>query len=272
MSEHIVGMMFCHNEGDILAQTIESALDNVDSLFIADDGSTDNSFDIIKAMHRAHKDKIELAVHRQKNKNDKGQRSFLLDEIRKRYKPENTWVQLIESDIMILDTDIRKAIKEHAVHDLAMSWVALNAAREAGTWKEADTYPHWGRPLKEIMYGAHWLEIMLYTWRPLEKLYFDREPWRPWPRGFSHYTNQEVKGSYGRKPSAPLLLHVGYRGPTHFHQKYFGRWPNNRHPKYQGWDVSSPASCDKTVWFFNGFWNRELFEPSRAGWSHWRRS
>lgn len=271
MADNIVGMLFCKNEGDILAQTIEAALPKVDSLMIADDGSTDNSWEIIKCMKRAHKDKIELAVKRQANRNDKGQRTFLLNEIRKRYKPENTWVQVIESDIMILDTDVRKAIKEHSVHDIAMSWIALNAAREAGTWKEVDTYPHWGRPLIEIMDKAHWLEVMLYTYRPLEKLYFG-DHWRPWPQGFSNYTSQPVKGSYGRKPSAPLLLHVGYRGPTHFHKKYYGKWPNNRHPKYKEWDVSTPESCDKTVWFFNGYWNKELYPASRAGWKHWRRS
>jgi len=272
MSDSIVGMMFCHNEGDILAQTIEAAIPKVDKLYIADDGSTDNSWDIIKAMKHAHGRDRVAAYKRQANKNDKGQRSFLFNEIKKENKAEDTWVQVIESDIIILDTDVREAIRDHSVHDMAMSWIALNAAREVGTWREADTYPHWGRPLTEIMPYAHWLEVMLYTFRPLEKLYFDREPWRPWPRGFSHYTSEQVKGSYGRKPDAPLLLHVGYRGPTHFHKKYFGKWPNNRHRKYNEWDVTSPESCEKTVWFFNGYWNKELYPATRAGWKHWRRS
>lgn len=269
--DSIVGMMFCHNEGDILAQTIEAALPKVDSLFIADDGSTDNSWDIIKAMKRAHKDKIEVGVKRQTNKNDKGQRTFLLNEIRKRYKPENTWVQIIESDMIVLDTDIRKAIKEHSVHNMAMSWIALNAAREVGTWKEADTFPHWGRPLTEIMPGAHWMEVLLYTFRPLEKLYFKTEPWRPYPAGFGYYTDQPVKGSYGRKVSAPLVLHMGYRGPTHFCHKYNGRWPNNKHPKYHSWDVSTVKTVEESVYFFNGTWNSELFEASRAGWRQFRK-
>jgi len=268
MADHIVGMMFNHNEGDILEETVEDALTHVDSLFLADDGSTDYSPKIVNSFNRPPK--VELAVARKADPRDRGQRTFLLDEIRKRYKPENTWVQLIESDIMIIDTDIREAIKEHAVHDLAMSWMCVNAARKAGTWKEVDTYPNWSMSMRKMMPYAHWMEFMLYTFRPLPALNYNTGSWRPWPAGFGSYTNQQVKGSYGRKVSAPLLLHIGYRGPTHFSKKYKGKWPGNRHPKYP-WDVSTPETVEDTCFFFNGTWNKDLFDASRKGWYKFRK-
>ena len=270
MSDHIVGMMFNHNEGDILEEIITKAIRNVDSLFIADDGSNDRSWAIIDYLSKKHKDRIEYTAKRDRNLRDKGQRQHLLDTIRERYKAENTWVQIIESDIIILDTDIKSAIREHSVHDLAMSWMCINAARKYGTWKEVDTYPNWDMPMTELMPYAHWMEFMLYTFRPLPRLHY-ADHWRPWPSGFSAYTDKQVKGSYGRKPSAPLLLHVGYRGPSHFHKKYVGKWANDKHPKYP-WDVSSAKAVEDTCFFFNGQWNNnELFEASRKGWSAWRR-
>ena len=168
------------------------------------------------------------------------------------------------------ERNIKKAIKEHAVHDLAMSWMCINAARPAGTWKEVDTYPNWKMSMREMMPEAHWMEFMLYTFRPFEGLSY-QDQWRPWPSGFSKYAGtKQVKGAYGRKPSAPLLLHVGYRGPTHFYEKYKDKWPNKMHRKYP-WDISSVKKVEETCFFFNGTWNKDLFPASRKGWAAWRR-
>ena len=40
----IIGMMWNKNEGDILEEIIEAALSRVDTLFVADDGSTPGGF------------------------------------------------------------------------------------------------------------------------------------------------------------------------------------------------------------------------------------
>lgn len=267
MSEHIVGLMFSKNEADILPQIIEDALPKVDSLFIADDGSDDASWSIIQAYAKAHKDKIEH-IRQIPDPIDKGQRQALLDKIRKRYKPENTWVQLIESDVMILDTDIRAAIATQAVSDLAVTWTMINACRFPGeTWREVDTYPFWGMPLKELMPKAHYMEHLLYTFRPLPKLIYDSDRWRPYPRGFGQYVNGKVKiGSKGK--NCPLLLHLGYRGPTHFHLKFKkGGPPFPRHSRYPSWDMSTPETVLNTVSFFNDTWNKNAFAASRLGWA-----
>ena len=262
MVDTVVGMMWNRNEGDILEDTLTAALKKVDTLFIADDNSTDNSWDIIQA----HSSEIEYMRNCREVPGDVGSRQVLLNEIRKRYKPENTWVQIIESDIMILDTDIREAISGWAVDDLGVTWQLLNAARKPGTWGEV-SYPNWDKPIQEVMPYAHLVEYMLYTYRPLPGLTYTGDFWRPWPNGFAKYVkNFPLKR--GRKGlTSPLLAHYGFRGPVHFKKKY----GNNKFRKYPSWDLTSVETIEDTVYYFNGVWNGSLFDMSREGWRKFRK-
>mgnify|MGYP005827619945 CR=1 FL=1 len=265
--DNIIGMMWNYNEADVLEEVIRAALPHVDSLFIADDNSKDNSWEIIQSLKKMYPDKIEYIRNKRADPRDQGQRQSLLNEIRKRYKPENSWVQIIESDIMILDTNIREALKDFAQQDLGMSWQTLNAAREPGTWKEADTYPEWDKSITEIMPLAHWIEVMLYTFRPLPDLAYNLDTWKPWPQGFAKYSTGEL--TFGRRClNAPLLAHYGYRGPTHM---YLKNKHLDSHRKYTSWRFDSPEVVEETVYFFNGIWNNGLFPMSREGWINWRK-
>lgn len=262
--EHIVGMMWNKNEGDILEEIIDAALPHVDSLFIADDGSSDDSWPYIQSIARRRSDKIEY-IRNERNNNVDRQRTPMLDEIRRRYKAESTWVQIIESDIMIVDTDIRTALEEFAVDNIAMTWQLLNAVRLPWTWEGFDTYPKWTAPIKEIMPYCHPMEIMLYTFRPLPKIYYDQRFWRPWPRGFSHYSDKPIK-IRSKKPTAPLLGHYGYRGPTHMWKKNNPTGVNPCMSRNGVWDFSTVETTEKTVPFFNGGWNFSPRKMSRSGW------
>lgn len=266
MSDHIVGMMWNRNEADILRETLSKAVVQVDSLFLADDGSTDGSREIIEDF-AASNDKVEYVYTNQRHDpRDQGHRQHLLDQIQKRYKPENTWVQIMESDIMILDTDIREALKQWSRHDLGMSWHVLNAARKTGTWKEADKWPNWEQPISEVMPYGHWMEVMLYTFRPMSKLKFDFNKWRPWPQNFGKYLEPDAKlKGVAKGQQAPLLAHYGFRGPTHYFNKCKSTGKKT-HRKYTDWDLSSVQSVEDTVFFFNGVWNGNLIDMSREGW------
>lgn len=266
MSNRIIGMMFNKNEADILPYTLERAAKTVDSLFIADDLSTDGSWDIIEDFVRVNKNKVEY-VQRKPNKNDPAQRQALLNEIRKRYKPEDAWVQIIESDMCILDTDIHTVINTKAVADIGVTWHMLNGVRKVGEWEFADTFPDWSVPLHELMPYGHWTEVLLYTFRPLPELYYS-PIWRPWPSGFSKYTNKPLK-IYRKEPDSALLAHYGFRGPTHFFNKY--KSMGKHHKKYQNWDLTTIDTVTKTVPYFNGQWNSDVFEMSRGGWIDWLR-
>ena len=260
---NIVGMFWNKNEGDILEEVITDAIRHVDTLFIADDGSIDRSWDIIQSMAKAHPDKIEH-IQREPNPADMAQRNSLLDCIRSRYRAEDTWVQVIESDIFILDTDIRTAIKERSTDDVMVTWTALNGVRDPGAWGTMDEYPNWTRPIRDILNKCHFMENMHYTWRPFPSLKFTG-PWRPWPNGMGQYQTS-IRATSPTPQNTPLLFHVGYRGPTHFYQKWQKTTMGDFHSKYKSWDLRSVESVERTVSFFNGEWNSNAFNPSRQGW------
>ena len=259
MVETIVGMMWNRNEGDVIRDTISSALEHVDTLVIADDGSTDNSWDIIQSFAIHHKDQIEH-IQRDPNPKDPGQRQALLDVVRSRYRPENTWVQIIESDIMILDTDIRTAIQQRSTNNVYLNWTLLNGVIDPKLdWDQFDTYPHWQVPIQQIMNYGHYLEEMTYTFRPFDELHYELYGAKPWPKGFASLDISKKKEG---TDYTPLLAHYGYRGPTQMYKKYNGRVPS----KYPSWDMSSPQAIKDTVYFFNGQWNSEAHPMSRKGW------
>lgn len=265
MSDHIVGIMWARNEADIVEETITDGLRHVDTLMIAEDGSTDRTWDIIQSLAKEYP-QIEH-IQQKPTPGDPAQREALLNEVRRRYRPEDTWVMALESDLLILDTDIRAALAQYARHDLAMTWILLNGVRPVGTWlgpDGVDTYPNWGdQSIREVLPLAHYMEIMASTFRPLPKLHYVASPWRPWPLGFSSYTSKPVKVR-PRGENAPLLFHAGYRGPTHFHRKYASH--GKRHRRYHSWRTDSPENANRTVPYFNGTYSDKAFPASREGW------
>ena len=113
---------------------------------------------------------------------------------------------------------------------------------------------------------AHFMEKMCYTFRPLPKLHYSPGRWRPWPNGWSHYSDDKVK-SGPKVPDSPLLAHYGYRSPRHFWLKY--KHMGDHHKKYKNWKLASPQEVEATVSFFDGSWNGNPFEMSRKGWHKW---
>lgn len=263
MPDMIIGMSWAKNEHDIIEEIIIDALPKVDSLFIADGKSTDGTWEIIQSLQKRYPDKIEHIQQEDETK-DRAQRNSLLNKIRQRYKPESSWVQLLESDIFILDTDLRELVKNTS--DIAIPWQTLNACRKTGTWKDVDTYPNWTVSMKYLMPYAHWMEVMLYTFRPLPDLFYGQDLWRPWPKGWTKYTNKPLD-TKRKSFDSPLLLHVGYRGPKHFYNKYKNMGAH--HKKYTTWRLKHVQAVTDTVYFFNGVWNGSCFEASRKGWREW---
>jgi len=263
MTDNIIGIMWAYNEGDIIRETIEDALGKVDALLVADDGSTDDTLDIIKSFGS----KLELIVDKSmvgRNQPHLWARQYLLNEAKKRFNPNETWIQIIEADMMILDTDIRTALTRYAKNNVVMFWQTLNACRR--NWEGEDKYPNWDRSIKEVMPDCHWIEYMLYTFRPLEGIEFSWEP-KPWPRGFGRYNVKDYKKKH---TDSPLLAHYGYRGPTHYMRKYGHRGAT--HPKFKDQKIDTIENVLKTVPNFNGTWNNHLVdthELSRKGWIGW---
>ena len=120
--DKIVGMLWNKNEGDILHFIITKALEQVDWLYLADDGSTDSSFDIMKSFKKHPKVRYVEQIQKPHEK-----KQVLLEEIKRSFKPENTLIQVIESDVTILDTDIRACWAKYNNNNASMSWHMINA-------------------------------------------------------------------------------------------------------------------------------------------------
>lgn len=260
MADQIVGIMWNKNEGDILHFTISKALEHVDHMYLADDGSTDDSFKIMQSFAQHPKVKF---VHQINPKFDK--RTSMLTHIKKRYKPENTLVQVIESDITILDTDIRTAWAKYNSNNVSMCWHLVNAT-DPNKWQdESGCFPTWERPIDSVMTEGHWMEEMSnYTFRPFPDIHFMPGDSKPWPRGFGSYG---VTSKLKLHKDAPLLAHWGYRGPTHWLHKYNPtKDPKKLHRKHH-WKIGTVEQVKANVPFFNGVWNRNTFPLNREGWA-----
>ena len=260
MKDHIVGMMWNKNEGDILTEIISDALRHVDTLMIADDGSTDNSWDIIQGFAAHHKDQIEH-IQQAPEKRDRGQRRSMLNRIQERYRPEDTWVQIVESDIMILETDLERVLNERS-NDVSLEWILLNAVIPPDkNWSDMDEYPNWSKSIQDIMTYGHRMETMPYTFRPFKELMYSNKRWRPWPQGFSKTTDKEKTREM--TDYTPLLAHYGYRGPTHMCKKHAGKLI----PKYAQWDTSTIETTKATLSMFDAKLVKKYSHPlTRSGW------
>jgi len=267
MADSIIGVMWCRNEGDLLPHTIPAALEQVDCLMIVDDDSTDNSWDVIKSFDG----QLEYAARRvdamPTGHSDPRlfTRQHLLNQTRKRFGHQDTWVQIIESDTILLDTDVRAAIDRYAVGDVMVPWHMLNCVRRVWTPEyDLPIIPD-NMPLHDYFDACHHMEqLSCYTFRPLPDIHYMSRP-TPWPRGLSNYLPENISRKLKKGDNNPLVAHYGLRSPTFYHLKMKDT-PMVKHPT---WDVSTPESTLRTVPFFNGQWNNnpETFSPiSREGW------
>lgn len=273
MSDSIVGVMWCRNEADLLPHTIPAALKVVDALMVCDDDSDDASWKIIKSFES----QLEYCVRRKevlydtpyRNTPSVFGRAHLLDEVRRRFGYKNTWVQIIESDAMVLDTDIRKVIREQSRDDVAVRWHMLNAIRTS--WPANLDTPRipTDMPLDQYFDACHWMEEMsVYTYRPLPGIQYGSRP-VPWPHGFSQYYSDNSYEKLRKLPESPLVLHYGFRSPTFYYNKMKPILNGARaHPRYLDWDLSSPEAVKRTVPFYNNTY--DSFSPmTREGWKTW---
>lgn len=256
---NVVGLMWNYNEGDILHFTISKALENVDYLLLADDSSTDNSFEIMRSFSGHPK-----VLHVEQVPRNIEKKQHLLNIVKSKFDYTDTLVQVIESDITILDTDIRTTWDLYNNNNASMSWHLLNATDPEGWQNEDGCYPNWTVPVDKKMANGYWVEeLSHYTFRPLPGVEFVFDG-RPWPRGLARYVSENNMRTYS---DAPLLAHWGHRGPSHAYKKY-STGPGSVHRKYR-WKMGSIEECKLTVPFYNGIWNnqKEQFPLSRAGWT-----
>lgn len=260
---NLIGISWCKNEGDLLPYTLPSAIKQVDAMMIVDDDSDDNSWDVIKSFGN----KLAYAARKRDLKVDS--RQHLLEEVRKRYGTKDTWVQVIESDTIVMETDIKSKIEKYKVDDVSCTWNLLNACRKDWTedWNSAPFFTAERAPWDALPY-FHWMERMTYSFRPLEKLaYTERRT--PWPQGFSYYASGKIRKS--KNYDSPIAMHYGFRNPLFYYEKMKRIGRTKGGAKNPTWNFCTPAAVKQTVYLYNGIWNntRDVFPGTRQGWCDW---
>jgi len=266
---NLIGITWCRNEADLLPFTLPAAIKAVDKLLIIDDDSTDNSYDIIKA----HAKDLEYYTTRsdlQMQKPGKDSRQHLLDEVIRRFGQKDTWVQVIESDTIVMETDIKAKIEQYKVDDLSCQWHLLNACRKEWNedYKVLPFFTADRSPWEQLPY-FHWMERMAYSFRALDKLHYT-ERRTPWPQGFSHYTTSG-KIRKTKNHDSPLVMHYGFRNPAFYFKKMEALGRLTGGSKNPTWRFGSVEEVRDTVPFFNGAWNGtpDSFPGTRQGWCDW---
>lgn len=259
MRDKIIGIMWNKNEADILDETISKALPLVDHLLIADDDSDDASWDII----RSHKSELaycnRYSESRKELHKDHWQRQHLLNKAKELYG-SSIWIQVVESDLIAIDTDIREQVETRTnMYGIGIWWCNLEAVRRE--WKpEDEMYPNWDRPIQEMMPWCHILEKAPYTWRPYPDIYFPKR-WQPHPVGLDKYGGLEGEWYVKKKyvtADMPLWGHYNIRGRKHFDIRYKDAKPDSR-AKAKREIVAFTVPQDPT-------WDDHVFKLNREAW------
>lgn len=259
---NLIGITWCKNEADLLPYTLPAAIKSVDAMMIVDDDSTDNSWDVIQSFKFEHTAR--------KRDLSKDSRQYLLDEVIRRYGQKDTWVQVIETDTIVMETDLKARIEQYKVDDLSCQWHLLNACRKE--WNEDyKTLPFFTAdhaPWEQLPY-FHWMERMNYSFRALDKLHYT-ERRTPWPQGFSNYTTSG-KIRKTKNHDSPLVMHYGFRNPAFYFKKMEVMGKLTGGLKNPTWHFGSVEEVRDTVPFFNGAWNNtpDVFPGTRQGWCDW---
>lgn len=208
MSDRIIGLMWNKSEGDILNETLSSALPMVDDLLVADHMSSDNSWDIIQER------RSEFAFISQSSHDP---RQLLLDKAVEMYG-RNIWIQIIESYMINVDTDVRAEIDSRALFNGEVLWWVYVEAFRLNWGPEDELFPNWDKSITEVMPLGMILEQCPLTFRPHSDVRFT-DRWRPWPAGLNGYMEKE-QGLFSKKAwwrkQTPLFGHYNIRGHKHY--------------------------------------------------------
>jgi len=225
----VIGIMWNLNDGDILDEIIQNALSKVDELLVVDDGSIDNSWDIISN----YKSRLAYCCKfGDKGSNPKNyqkglwHRQHAMDRAKEIFG-RDVWIQVIEGDMMIMDTNVRSLVNESKA--AALNWIMCSACNRDWPEEIDNLYPNWGKSIREIMPDGYVDEVYPATFRPLDGVQFTYKNNKrsQWPSGLdlhgfqycNPYTFKRPKNNPHINSNSPLLAHYGYRGTKMYREK-----------------------------------------------------
>ena len=216
----VIGTLDTRDDGDLLPEVLDQAKGMFDAVYAYDDGSIDNTNEILKnhpviskLWHRDEFSEEERARYIQHR------RGWLLEQVKKDfpYETEDTWVVRVEGDRFFLNQD-PKEIVERAVRAEMDSrcGVMLDFRRHrADGWEGVDTWPNWHDSIRNIQ---RWFDVDethdVIAFKVTDYIdYKNNIKPRPWPRGTrpNDYRHREFTKDMA------FFEHHGRRSPRYYH-------------------------------------------------------
>jgi hypothetical protein len=245
----IIGTLDSRNDGDLLQQVLDQPeMRTLDAIYAYDDGSTDNTRDILfkhpsitKYASRfdfSYEELSSVPQHR---------RHWLLQTVRDTYPNETVWVVRLEGDRFFLNQPPVQTVQAaiSAGQDYRCGVMIDFRRSMAEGWGAADTWPSWDKPIQQIQTYARIDDIhRAVVFKVTDELKYDRQ--RPWPSGLQ-------KGDYiddkTINKQMAFFAHHGRRGPKAWCFSYTSG-SRKRSSKFPAsWDFTSPERAETTVGF-----------------------
>jgi hypothetical protein len=211
----IVGLMCVRDEADLLPQVLPHVRGLVDHLYVYDDGSQDDTWDMVKDEHYA----MRLVDDKTRIDHYRGNYHHLLERIKKDFKNEEVWVVITMGDRFYLNKTPREIVEGAKYFD-AVEGIQLDFLRHRmDKWTpENDPYPD----LSDIRTLARWFKhdehcIVAYKVRP-ELDYVTAK--YPWPKGIRNVQYKARDMDHKLSLDLPFLEHQGRRTPRAAMQRY----------------------------------------------------
>jgi hypothetical protein len=238
--------MCVRDEADLLPEVYPHIRGLVDALYVYDDGSRDDTWDIVKD--------ADYAIQRERDVDrpvmPRPNYHHLLEKIKEDYDVDNeeVWAVITMGDRFFLNKTPRQIVEDARAGGYdAVEGVQLDFLRHRmDPWTEDnDTWPEYDPPLR---HQCRWFRVderCIVAFKVTKELSY-MEAKYPWPKGIKNvqYAASAMEDSLSL--DIPYLEHQGRRSPKAAMWRYgSGSRPIGK--KYQHWDLSTFESTSQAL-------------------------
>lgn len=247
----IIGTLDVKDDGDILCDVLDH-LPPFDAIFAYNDGSTDNTEDILRG-HRCitkyvNREDFPQEIHDQIPQHRRHHLlKMVMDEF-KTYNTESIWVVRLEGDRYFMNTGPWEMCHKAEFHELSGVAGVMVDCRIGphDDWSKLDSYPIWHKPLPILQNWGRIDDVHpVVAFKVEDGVQYSIKKPRPWPVVWGptdYHANDIVTDKMA------FFAHHGRRGPRYWSRAYREGGFRTRSVKWpSSWDFASPQRADATV-------------------------